>query len=100
MSLVLWVLFGIVNGVFSFMASPNSVKGGMKGSILFAIVGALIGGVIGSLLFRVGILSFHLNSFIVAAVASMLAVLVQHFFFKQSGYIKTNIQNITDNPVS
>ena len=50
MSLIGWVLFGLIVGVVAKLIMPGPDPGGMIVTILLGIVGALIGGFIGRML--------------------------------------------------
>ncbi len=50
MSIIGWILFGLVVGVVAKLLMPGRDPGGMIVTVLLGIVGALIGGFIGRLL--------------------------------------------------
>jgi len=50
MSIIGWILFGLIVGVVAKLLMPGRDPGGMIVTILLGIVGALIGGFIGRLL--------------------------------------------------
>jgi uncharacterized membrane protein YeaQ/YmgE (transglycosylase-associated protein family) len=50
MSIIGWVLFGLIVGVVAKLIMPGPDPGGMIVTILLGIVGALIGGFIGRML--------------------------------------------------
>jgi uncharacterized membrane protein YeaQ/YmgE (transglycosylase-associated protein family) len=50
MSIIGWILFGLIVGVVAKLIMPGPDPGGMVVTILLGIVGALIGGFIGRLL--------------------------------------------------
>ena len=50
MSIVGWILFGLIVGVVAKLIMPGPDPGGMIVTILLGIVGALIGGFIGRML--------------------------------------------------
>jgi uncharacterized membrane protein YeaQ/YmgE (transglycosylase-associated protein family) len=50
MSIIGWILFGLVVGVVAKLLMPGRDPGGMIVTVLLGIVGALIGGFIGPLL--------------------------------------------------
>jgi uncharacterized membrane protein YeaQ/YmgE (transglycosylase-associated protein family) len=47
MSIVLWILFGLVVGVIAKLLTPGREPGGFIVTILLGIAGALVGGFIG-----------------------------------------------------
>ena len=52
MSLLYWIVFGLITGSVADFISP-SVTGGILGSILLGILGAVVGGYIGERFFGV-----------------------------------------------
>jgi uncharacterized membrane protein YeaQ/YmgE (transglycosylase-associated protein family) len=50
MSIIGWILFGLIVGVVAKLIMPGPDPGGMMLTILLGIVGALIGGFIGRML--------------------------------------------------
>ena len=47
MSIVLWILFGLVVGVIAKLLTPGREPGGFVVTILLGVAGALVGGFIG-----------------------------------------------------
>lgn len=74
MSLLLWVLFGLVVGAVAHWIYPSNTMGGLLGSLILGIIGALVGGFIGNLIFGVGITGFNLSSLIVAIIGSIIVL--------------------------
>ncbi|HSX39463.1 MAG TPA: GlsB/YeaQ/YmgE family stress response membrane protein [Candidatus Saccharimonadales bacterium] len=79
MSIILWILFGLIAGSIANFISPSS-RGGIVGSIILGIVGAIVGGFLGERLFGVGVTGFNLTSFVVAVVGSLLVLVVSRLF--------------------
>jgi uncharacterized membrane protein YeaQ/YmgE (transglycosylase-associated protein family) len=50
MSIVLWILFGLIVGVIAKLLTPGRDPGGFVITILLGIAGALVGGFIGRLI--------------------------------------------------
>jgi uncharacterized membrane protein YeaQ/YmgE (transglycosylase-associated protein family) len=50
MSIVLWILFGLIVGVIAKLLTPGRDPGGFVITILLGIAGALVGGFLGRLL--------------------------------------------------
>ncbi|MEI7918275.1 MAG: GlsB/YeaQ/YmgE family stress response membrane protein [Candidatus Saccharibacteria bacterium] len=75
MSLVYWIIFGLLAGAVASFIMPGA-KGGILGLIVLGIIGAVVGGFFGQLLFGVGVTGFNLNSFIVAVIGSLLVIYV------------------------
>lgn len=76
MSLIAWVLFGLVAGVIANLIDPAPSSGGMLGAIVLGIGGAIVGGFLATLLFGVGISGFDTSSLIIAVLGSLLVLWV------------------------
>jgi uncharacterized membrane protein YeaQ/YmgE (transglycosylase-associated protein family) len=74
MSLLTWMVFGLIAGSIANMIDPSPSRGGWLGSIVLGIVGAVIGGFLANALFGVGISGFNVSSFIVAIVGSLIVL--------------------------
>lgn len=75
MSILYWVIFGLITGGVANFISPSS-SGGLIGSIILGIVGAVVGGYLGQQFFGVGVTGFNLMSFVVAVAGSLLVIFV------------------------
>lgn len=75
MTIIYWVLFGLIAGAIANFISPSS-KGGIIGSIVLGIIGAVVGGFLGQKFFGVGITGFNLSSFVVAVAGSLLVLFI------------------------
>ncbi|WHZ25593.1 MAG: hypothetical protein OJF51_000388 [Nitrospira sp.] len=73
MSIIGWILFGLVVGVVAKLLMPGRDPGGMIVTILLGIVGALIGGFIGRLLGWYG--ESDPVGFIMAVIGAILVLL-------------------------
>lgn len=75
MSILYWVLFGLIVGFIANFIGPVS-RGGIFGSIILGIVGAIVGGYLGQRFFGVGVTGFNLMSFVVAVAGALLVLLI------------------------
>lgn len=75
MTIVYWIIFGLVAGSIANFIAPSS-RGGVVGSIILGIIGSVVGGFLGEKFFGVGITGFNLNSFIVAVAGSLIVLFV------------------------
>ena len=75
MSVIYWIIFGLIAGGIANFISPSS-KGGIIGSIVLGIIGAVVGGYLGQMLFGVGVTGFNLMSFVVAVAGSLLVLFI------------------------
>lgn len=72
MSIIGWILFGLIVGVVAKLLMPGRDPGGMIVTILLGIVGALIGGFLGRLLGWYG--ENDPVGFIMAVIGAMLVL--------------------------
>lgn len=75
MSIIYWILFGLIAGSIANFLAPSS-QGGIVGSIILGIIGAVVGGYLGERFFGVGVTGFNVMSFVVAVVGSLLVIFV------------------------
>lgn len=75
MSVLYWIVFGLLAGSIANIMAPSS-QGGILGSIVLGIVGAVVGGYLGEKFFGVGVTGFNVTSFIVAVAGSLLVLLI------------------------
>jgi uncharacterized membrane protein YeaQ/YmgE (transglycosylase-associated protein family) len=74
MSIIAWLLFGLVTGVIANAIDPAPSRGGVLGAVILGIVGAFLGGVLGNMLLGVGVTGFNLTSFFVAVAGALLTL--------------------------
>jgi len=74
MSIIGWILFGLIVGVVAKLLMPGRDPGGMIVTILLGIVGALIGGFLGRLLGWYG--DSDPVGFIMAVIGAILVLFV------------------------
>jgi uncharacterized membrane protein YeaQ/YmgE (transglycosylase-associated protein family) len=81
MSLLYWLVFGLITGSIANFLYPNP-QGGIVGSILLGILGALVGGYLGEQLFGVGVSGFNIKSIVVAVIGALIVITLGRMFFK------------------
>ena len=79
MSIIYWIIFGLIAGVIASFIMPGA-KGGVIGLALLGIIGAVVGGYLGQMFFGVSVTGFNLTSFIVAVAGSILVLFVVGLF--------------------
>lgn len=82
MSIVYWIIFGLIAGIIANFIVP-STKGGIIGLIVLGIIGAVVGGYLGQMFFGVSVTGFNLMSFVVAVIGSILVLLVVSLFSRK-----------------
>lgn len=75
MSILYWIIFGLITGSIANFLSPSS-QGGIIGSIILGIIGAVVGGYLGEKFLGVGITGFNVMSFVVAVGGSLLVIFI------------------------
>lgn len=76
MTILAWVLFGLIVGVVANAIDPREEEGGILGAVVLGIVGALVGGFLGNIIFGVGITGFDFQSLAIAVLGSLLLLFV------------------------
>lgn len=80
MSILTWIIFGLIVGVIANVLDPATEQGGLLGAIVLGIAGAIVGGILGNLIFGVGVSGFNLSSFVVAVLGSLLLLFIGKVF--------------------
>jgi len=73
MTIIYWVVFGLIAGTIANFLSP-SAQGGIIGSVILGIIGAVVGGYLGEKFFGVGVSGFNVMSFVVAVAGALLVL--------------------------
>jgi uncharacterized membrane protein YeaQ/YmgE (transglycosylase-associated protein family) len=81
MTLLYWIIFGLIAGSIADFISPSS-SGGVVGSIILGIIGAVVGGYIGERFFNVGVTGFNVMSFVVAVAGALLVLFVSRLVMR------------------
>jgi len=72
MSIIVWVIFGLIAGAIAKLLMPGSDPGGIIVTIVIGILGAVVGGFIATALGFGGVSGFNIGSFIVAVLGAIL----------------------------
>lgn len=76
MSVLSWIIFGLIAGTLANIIDPRPSSGGIVGAIILGIVGALVGGFLANMLLGIDVTGFNLTSFVVAIAGSLLLLFV------------------------
>ena len=76
MSIIAWVVLGLIAGTIAKALMPGKDPGGIIVTMLIGIVGAFIGGFIGNLITGSGLNGFSIWSIVLAVVGAMLLLWV------------------------
>lgn len=72
MSILAWIVLGLIAGAIAKAIMPGNDPGGIIVTILIGIVGAFLGGFLGSMIAGTGLSGFSLWSIVLAVVGSIL----------------------------
>jgi uncharacterized membrane protein YeaQ/YmgE (transglycosylase-associated protein family) len=81
MSILYWVVFGLIAGTVANFLAP-SARGGIVESIIIGIIGAVVGGYLGERFFGVGVTGFNVMSFVVAVAGALLVLFVSRLLMR------------------
>ncbi|MFD7014817.1 GlsB/YeaQ/YmgE family stress response membrane protein [Streptomyces sp. NPDC059161] len=78
MSIIAWVLIGLLAGAIAKAIMPGKDPGGCFITMIIGIVGGLLGGWLGKVIFHVHSIKgfFHLSTWIAAIVGSVIVLLI------------------------
>lgn len=76
MSLIAWIVVGIIGGWLGKMIVPGEGPAGVIGDLIIGVVGAIVGGWIWNYFGHVGATGINLGSILVAFVGSILLLLI------------------------
>ncbi len=71
MTIMSWIIFGLITGVIANFVDPQESQGGMAGAIVLGILGAFLGSLLGNLILGTQVTGFNLSSFAIAVVGSL-----------------------------
>lgn len=81
MSILYWIVFGLIAGSIANFIAPSS-QGGIVGSIILGIIGAVVGGYLGRRYFATGVTGFNVESFVVAVAGSLLVIFISRLLMR------------------
>jgi uncharacterized membrane protein YeaQ/YmgE (transglycosylase-associated protein family) len=76
MSILTWLIVGLIAGALAKMVVPGEGPGGLIGDIIVGVVGAFVGGWIFNYFGHPGVSGFNLGSIIVAFIGSVILLFV------------------------
>jgi uncharacterized membrane protein YeaQ/YmgE (transglycosylase-associated protein family) len=72
MSILAWIVLGLVAGAIAKAIMPGKDPGGIVVTMIIGVVGAFIGGFLGNMLAGTGLNGFSLQSIILAVVGALI----------------------------
>src|SRR5579883_105936 len=76
MSILAWIVVGIIAGWLARMVVPGEGPGGIVGDLIIGVVGAFIGGLIFRFLGHGGVTGLNIGSIIVAFIGGVILLLI------------------------
>ena len=77
MSIISWIIFGLIAGVVAKLLLPGRDPGGCIITMLLGVAGAFVGGILFKLLTgRPWVTQFDLRSFVVAVIGAIVLLLI------------------------
>jgi len=83
MSILAWIVIGIIAGFLAKSVVPGEAPGGLLGDLVVGIVGALIGGWLFTTFGSAGVTGFNLWSLLVAFVGGVVLLLLVRAFTRR-----------------
>lgn len=87
MSIIAWIVLGLIAGLIANMLIPGKRQQGLILTCVIGIVGALLGGWVATKLFHIHSLQgfFNLSTWVTAIVGAAVLLLAYHLLSGQSG---------------
>lgn len=82
MSIIVWIVFGLIAGFIASKLVNNSGEGVIL-DIILGIVGAVVGGFIFNAFGAAGVTGFNIYSLIVAVVGAVVVLVIYHALFNR-----------------
>lgn len=77
MSILGWIILGLIAGAIAKAIMPGDQGGGVFATLILGVIGAVVGGWIGSALFDVGLEDFwSLQTWILAIVGAIIVLFI------------------------
>ena len=86
MSILAWLVVGLIAGFLARYAVPGEGPGGILGDLIVGVVGAIIGGWVFNAFGHAGASGINLYSILVAFIGAVLLLLILRLFSRRSAY--------------
>lgn len=80
MTLLSWIVFGLLVGVLANLIDPSPDKNDRVWSLGVGAAGSLIGGIAANLVFGLQLTSYSIRSFLISLFSALLFLSIQRFF--------------------
>lgn len=84
MSILSWIVVGLIAGVLGKLIMPGDDPGGFIVTILLGIVGAFVGGFVVSLFGGLGVLGFNIWSILVATLGAVILLAIYRLIARRA----------------
>jgi uncharacterized membrane protein YeaQ/YmgE (transglycosylase-associated protein family) len=84
MSILAWIVLGLIVGLIAKSVVPGEGPGGIIGDIVVGIVGAMLGGWLFNQFGHTGVVGFDLYSMLVALVGAVVLLSVLRLFTRRT----------------
>jgi uncharacterized membrane protein YeaQ/YmgE (transglycosylase-associated protein family) len=85
MSLLAWLVVGLIAGFLAKYVVPGEGPGGVIGDLVIGVVGAILGGWIFGLLGHSGVTGINIYSILVALVGAVVLLFIARALSRRSG---------------
>jgi len=76
MSIIAWIIVGIIGGYLAKLVVPGEGPGGILGDLIIGIIGAIIGGWLFGYFGHTGVTGLNIGSIIVAFIGAVVLLLI------------------------
>lgn len=83
MSILEWIVIGVIAGFLAKSVLPGEAPGGVLGDLVVGIVGALLGGWLFTTFGSAGVTGFNIWSLLVAFVGGVVLLLIVRMFTRR-----------------
>lgn len=84
MSIIGWIVLGLMAGVVANIIYPNPSRGGLLGALILGVLGSLVGGFLSSVFLGISVTGINATSFVIAILGSLLLLYVGGSFRRVS----------------
>ena len=76
MSLLAWILFGLITGIIANMLDPKPHENSIFIAMIVGVLGSVMGGLLANIMLGGSITGFNLSTFLIAVVGSLSLLIV------------------------
>jgi uncharacterized membrane protein YeaQ/YmgE (transglycosylase-associated protein family) len=76
MTLLGWIIFGLITGIIANLIDPQPEEGGIVGAMVLGILGAVVGGFLANIVVGESVSGFNVLSFVIAILGSLFLLFI------------------------